>query len=60
MAEMQSSPRPSADAGYPAAARQEGHDTTGQHDHTQETGKESRDPGTSASDPRERGGRRIL
>jgi ElaB/YqjD/DUF883 family membrane-anchored ribosome-binding protein len=43
MAEMPSSPRPSAAQGTPAAPRQEGHDTTGQHDHTQETGKESRD-----------------
>jgi hypothetical protein len=43
MAEMQSSPRPSAAQGTPAAPRQEGHDTTGQHDHAQETGKESRD-----------------
>ena len=43
MAEMPSSPRPSAAQGSPAAPRQEGHDTTGQHDHTQETGKESRD-----------------
>ena len=43
MAEMPSSPRPSAAQGPPAAPRQEGHDTTRQHDHTQETGKESRD-----------------
>ena len=42
MAEMQSSPKPSAPQDTPAALRQEGHDTTGQHDHTQETGKESR------------------
>jgi ElaB/YqjD/DUF883 family membrane-anchored ribosome-binding protein len=43
MAEMPSAPRPSAAQGTPAAPRQEGHDTTGQHDHAQETGKESRD-----------------